>query len=63
MNGSILVKIQDRRVEIFLNCTYEEQEALELIVSEIRRVVEEALDSVGAEELMTCGVGLAGGSS
>ena len=53
MNGSILVTIQDGRVEIFLNCTYEEQEALELIVSEIRRVVEEGLESVGAEGLLT----------
>ena len=52
MNGSILVKIQDRRVEIFLNCTYEEQEALELMVSEIRRVVEEGLKLVKADELI-----------
>lgn len=51
MNGSILVTIRDGRVEIFLNCTHEEEEALEPIVLEIRGVVEEGLESVGAEEL------------
>ena len=44
MNGSILAKIQDGELELSLLCdTHEEQEALEPIVSEIRRVVEEAL--------------------
>ena len=47
VNGSILVRIHDGRVEVFLNCdTYEEQEALEPVVVDIRRMVEEALASV-----------------
>jgi len=52
MNGSILVKIQGGRVEVFLNCTHEEEEALEPIMSEIRRVVEEGLELVEADELI-----------
>ena len=50
MNGSILVTIQDGEPKLSIFCdTYEEQEALEPIVSEIRRVVEERLELVGVE--------------
>ena len=55
MNGSILAKIQDGELELSLLCdTLEEQEALEPIMVEIRRVMEEALESVGAEGLVAC---------
>ena len=48
MNGKILVKIQNGELELSLLCdTHEEQEALEPVLSEIRRVAEEALESVG----------------
>ena len=54
MNGKILVKIQNGELELSLLCdTHEEQEALEHIMAEIRRVVEEGLESVGAEGLLT----------
>ena len=50
-----MAKIQDGELELSLLCdTYEEQEALELIVSEIRRVVEEGLESIRAEGLVAC---------
>lgn len=52
MNGSILVTIRDGRVEMFLDCTHREQEALEHIMAEIRRVVEEGLELVGVEGLL-----------
>ena len=55
MNGSILVKIQDGRVEAFLNCdTHKDQEALAPFLCEIRCLVEEHLESVGAEGLLAC---------
>jgi len=54
MNGSILLKIRDGWVEIFLNCdSYKQEAVLSPIVDEIRRVVEEALASVASTELVT----------
>ena len=53
MNGSILVKIQDGRVEAFLNCdTHEVQKAFAPVLCEIRRVVEEGLELVKTDELI-----------
>ncbi len=55
MNGSILVKIQDGRVEAFLNCdTHEVQKAFAPVLCEIRCLVEERLESVGVEGLLAC---------
>ena len=53
MNGKILVKIQNGELELSLLCdTHEEQEALEHIMAEIRRVVEEGLELVKTDELI-----------
>ena len=53
MNGTILVKFENGELELSLLCdTLEEQETLEPIVSEIRRVVETSLELVGVEELL-----------
>jgi len=51
MNGTILVKFKNGELELSLLCdTHEEQEALEPVLSEIRRVVEEGLELVGVEQ-------------
>ena len=54
MNGSILMTIKNGQVEMFLNCAHEEEETLAPIMSEIRRVVEGGLESVGADGLVAC---------
>ena len=55
MNGSILTKIQNGELSLSLLCdTLEEQETLAPIMSEIRRLVEEHLESNGAEGLLVC---------
>ncbi len=55
MDGSILVKFKNGELELSLLCdTHGEQEALEHLMAEIRRVVEEGLESVGAEGLLAC---------
>lgn len=54
MRTTILVTITDGQVRCHLNCDTEgAQEALEPILSEIRRVVEGALESVETGELVT----------
>ena len=52
MKATILITITDGQVRCELGCdTHGAQEVLEPILSEIRRVVEEALESVEADEL------------
>lgn len=54
MKATILVNIDGNQVGLILNCgTYEAQKALEPILPEIRRVVEEVLESVETGELVT----------
>ena len=47
MKATILVTIDGEQVQCSLDCTHEEEEALAPIMSEIRRVVKERLESVG----------------
>ena len=53
MKATILINIADNQVRCHLDCdTREKQEVLEPILPKIRRVVEEALSSIEAGELV-----------
>ena len=54
VKATILVTIDGEQVQCSLNCTHEAQEALAPVLCKIRRLVEEHLESIGAEGLLAC---------
>ena len=64
MEWDVLIKLRNGQVEFYPVLDSDQNEELvSEIIEGFRRVVEEALDSVGAEELVASGEGLAGGRS